>query len=78
MTIVLAILAAIFLAFAIVWEVKTGVLAESDYDLSNTEGDSGKTAVIKTNVLHAMTLVYFDPRLLPYASRGDLPYRGFN
>ena len=61
-----------------VWEVKAGVLAESDYDQSNTAGDSGKTAVIKTNVFHAMTLIYFDPRLLPYASRGDAPYRGFN
>ena len=61
-----------------VWEVKVGVLTESDYDLSNTAGDSGKTAVIKTTVLQAMTLVYFDPRLLPFASRGDVPYRGFN
>lgn len=61
-----------------VWEVKAGNLTERDYDLSNTQGDSGKTAVIRTSVLHAMTLVYFDPRLLPYAVRGDLPYRGFN
>ncbi len=62
-----------------VWEVKAGILKESDYDLSNTEGDSGKTAVIKTTVLQAMPLIYFDPRLLPYATRlGDAPYRGFN
>jgi transcriptional regulator with XRE-family HTH domain len=61
-----------------IWEMKTGVLTEKDYDLSNTEGDSGKTAVIKTKVLHEMTLIYFDPQLLPYASRGDVPYRGFN
>ena len=61
-----------------IWEVKAGVLTEADYDLSNTAGDSGKTAVIKTTVLQAMTLVYFDPRLLPFASRGDVPYRGFN
>lgn len=62
-----------------VWEVKVGVLQESDYDLSNTVGDSGKTAVIKTAVLQAMTLIYFDPRLLPYATRsGKTPYRGFN
>ncbi|MGH7942330.1 MAG: helix-turn-helix domain-containing protein [Limisphaerales bacterium] len=60
-------------------EVKIGILKESDYDLSNTEGDSGKTAVIRTAVLQAMTLIYFDPRLLPYATRaGDTPYRGFN
>jgi transcriptional regulator with XRE-family HTH domain len=62
-----------------IWEVKAGVLKESDYDLSNTEGDSGKTAVIKITVLQAMTLIYFDPRLLPYAAKsGGTPYRGFN
>ena len=61
-----------------VWEVKAGQLSQNDYDLSNTEGDSGKTAVIKTTVLRAMALIYFDPRLLPYASRGDTPYQGFN
>jgi len=60
------------------WEVKVGELSENDYDLSNTEGDSGKTAVVKTTVLRAMTLIYFDPRLLPYASSSDAPYRGFN
>jgi transcriptional regulator with XRE-family HTH domain len=61
-----------------VWEVKVGKLGVNDYDLSNTEGDSGKTAVIRTVVLRAMTLIYFDPRLLPYATRNDAPYRGFN
>jgi len=61
-----------------VWEVKIGELRKNDYDLSNTAGDSGKTAVIKTAVLRTMTLIYFDPRLLPYASRSDAPYRGFN
>jgi transcriptional regulator with XRE-family HTH domain len=61
-----------------VWEVKMGDLCENDYDLSNTEGDSGKTAVIKTNVLRGMRLIYFDPRLLPYSVGSDLPYRGFN
>jgi transcriptional regulator with XRE-family HTH domain len=61
-----------------VWEVKVGDLTENDYDLSTTEGDSGKTAVIKTAVLRAMALIYFDPRLLPYATRSDAPYRGFN
>jgi hypothetical protein len=60
------------------WEIKVGDLNQADYDLSNTEGDSGKTAVIKTTVLRAMTLIYFDPRLLPFATRIGEPYRGFN
>jgi hypothetical protein len=60
------------------WEVKVGDLSHADYDLSNTAGDSGKTAMIKTTVLRAMTLIYFDPRLLPFAARKGEPYRGFN
>ncbi len=63
---------------AFVWEVKAGRLGRSDYDLSNTEGDSGKTAVIKTAVLNAMTVVFFDPALLPYSGSGEGRYRGFN
>ncbi len=61
-----------------IWEVKVGGIGEGDYDVSNTAGDSGKTAMIKTTVLRAMTLIYFDPQLLPFAARGGEPYRGFN
>ena len=63
---------------AFIWEVKVGSLRQSDYDVSNTEGDSGKTAVIKTAVLNAMTLVYYDPALLPFAKSKDGHYPGFN
>lgn len=58
--------------------MKIGHLVPSDYDLSNTEGDSGKTAVIKTAVLNAMTLVLFDPALVPYATSKERLYPGFN
>jgi len=51
---------------AYIWEAKAGVLTAEDFDLSNTEGDSGKTAVVKTLSFDAMTLVYFDPALMPY------------
>lgn len=63
---------------AFIWEVKVGLLGHRDYDLSNTEGDSGKTAVVKTAVLNAMPLIYFDPSLLPYAAREEGGYPGFN
>jgi transcriptional regulator with XRE-family HTH domain len=63
---------------AFVWEVKAGRLAAADFDLSNTAGDSGKTAVVKTSVLNKMTLVFFDPKLLPYASSKDGTYPGIN
>jgi hypothetical protein len=50
---------------------------EQDFDISNTAGDSGKTAVIKTGIFNAMALVYYDPTYCPFASRGD-KYPGFN
>lgn len=62
---------------AFIWEVKIGRIREVDFDLSNTEGDSGKAAVIKTSVFNAMPLVYFDRDLLPYAL-GKGKYPGFN
>jgi len=60
-----------------VWEVKVGTLSEGDFDMSNTAGDSGKTAVIKTKVLNAMPLIYFDLDLLPYSKKTS-HYPGFN
>ena len=30
-----------------VWEAKYGYLRDADFSISNTEGDSGKTAVVK-------------------------------
>jgi transcriptional regulator with XRE-family HTH domain len=60
-----------------IWEVKVGVLRKEDFSLSNTEGDSGKTAVVKTDIFNGMSLVYYDPDLLPYGSR-DGKYPGYN
>jgi hypothetical protein len=50
-----------------VWEVRFGELFDEDFALSNTEGDSGKTAVVKKEAFDRMELVYFDQGLLPYA-----------
>ncbi|MEI8362164.1 MAG: helix-turn-helix transcriptional regulator [Betaproteobacteria bacterium] len=60
-----------------IWEVKVGTVRDVDFDISNTEGDSGKTAIIKSSVFNAMKLVYFDKRYCPYALRNDT-YPGFN
>ncbi|WAC48748.1 helix-turn-helix transcriptional regulator [Asticcacaulis sp. SL142] len=61
-----------------IWEVKVGVLTEDDFSISNTAGDSGKTAVIKTDVFNNMALVYYKPNLLPYKRGiGDI-YPGHN
>jgi hypothetical protein len=60
-----------------IWEVKVGEIEIGDFDISNTAGDSGKTAVLKTKVFNAMPLVYFDSGYCPFANkRGDYP--GFN
>ena len=61
-----------------IWEVKVGDLKEDDFSCSNTEGDSGKTAVIKTKYFNEMALVYYVPALLPYASKKDGLYVGYN
>ena len=50
-----------------IWEVRLGVLSQEDFSLSNTPGDSGKTAVIKTDSLDRLDCIYFDRRFLPYA-----------
>ncbi len=60
-----------------IWEVKVGQLKKEDFNLSNTEGDSGKTAVVKTDVFNKMALVYYDADLLPYGGRGG-EYPGYN
>lgn len=61
-----------------IWEVKVGTLTEDDFSCSNTEGDSGKTAVIKTEVHNQMSLVYYVPTLLPYRRGENDTYPGFN
>lgn len=50
-----------------IWEVRVGKLDINDFAISNTEGDSGKTAVIKGQSFKNMTVVYYDPRFFPYA-----------
>src|SRR5699024_1974175 len=50
-----------------IWEVRVGELSVDDFAISNTAGDSGKTAVIKTASFKTMAPVLFDPRFYPYA-----------
>jgi len=61
-----------------IWEVKVGKLEEDNFSCSNTEGDSGKTAVIKTEFFNKMHLVYYVPEFLPYAPQKDNTYVGYN
>ena len=61
-----------------IWEVKFGFLNQECFSCSNTTGDSGKTAVIRTEALNKMLLLYFDPDLVPYKHTINHPYKGFN
>jgi transcriptional regulator with XRE-family HTH domain len=55
-----------------IWEARLGELAEGDFSFSNTEGDSGKTAVIKSTSFDEMPVVYYDEMKCPY-KRGRKP-----
>ena len=55
---------------AVVWELRTGYLKEQHFNLSNTEGDSGKTAVINAEGLEMLKVVYVDLDIVPGAKRG--------
>ena len=61
-----------------IWEVKVGKVREEDFSCSNTAGDSGKTAVIKTDIFNKMHLVYYVPEHLPYVTKVNGGYVGFN
>ncbi|CAM3951539.1 helix-turn-helix domain-containing protein [Alkalicoccus chagannorensis] len=61
-----------------IWEVKCDYLEEEDFSESNTDGDSGKTATIRNKVHNKMSLVYFDPSIVPYSHSEKKPYVGFN
>lgn len=61
-----------------IWEVKIGYLSIDDFSISNTDGDSGKTAVITSTAHNNMSLVYFAPEFLPYKSRVGSTYPGYN
>ncbi|MGX1596552.1 helix-turn-helix domain-containing protein [Dietzia maris] len=54
-----------------VWEVRCGALTEDDFAVSNTAGDSGKTAVIKVPAFKNMTRVFYNPDHLPYKRRNS-------
>jgi hypothetical protein len=48
-----------------IWEVRVGELAEGHFNFSNTEGDSGKTAVINAAGMDNLKVIYFDPTRCP-------------
>lgn len=55
-----------------VWEVRCGLLKEEHFTESNTEGDSGKTAVVNAEGMEALKIVYLDENILPYTHRSRI------
>ena len=53
-----------------VWEVRVGVLNEQHFNISNTSGDSGKTAVINHEGMNALKPVFLDFSKCPYSHKG--------
>lgn len=52
-----------------IWEIRTGYLQPSDFSISNTPGDSGKTAVIRADGMSKLNILYFDPRYSPWSDK---------
>jgi len=51
------------------WELRFGYLEGSHFNISNTEGDSGKTAVINAAGMDALALVYLDRKRCPFTEK---------
>ncbi len=51
------------------WEVRFGRLELPHFNISNTDGDSGKTAVVNAAGMEALKVVYFDGRFCPYSPK---------
>lgn len=52
-----------------IWEIRFGFLEVKHYNISNTEGDSGKTAVVNAAGMEELQPVYFDAGRCPYSQR---------
>jgi hypothetical protein len=53
-----------------IWEIRFGYLEDSHFNLSNTPGDSGKTAVVNSGGMAALKLIYCDLEKCPMSRTG--------
>jgi hypothetical protein len=51
-----------------IWEIRLGRLDETDFNLSNTPGDSGKTAVVNASGMNKLQIIYCDLERCPYST----------
>jgi hypothetical protein len=60
-----------------IWEVRFGLLSEKHFNVSNTAGDSGKTAVVNWDGMQALKVIYQDSSLMPLTrAKGRAPTTG--
>ena len=59
-----------------IWEVRCGYLLLKHFNLSNTEGDSGKTAVVNAEGMKVLQVVYCDLERIPFSMRSK-SYRSY-
>lgn len=55
-----------------IWEVRFGWLGEQHFNLSNTVGDSGKTAVINSEGMAQLKIIYCDLNRCPYSPKSRI------
>lgn len=55
-----------------IWEIRCGYLEDEHFNLSNTAGDSGKTAVVNAKGMESLQVVYCDLVRAPLSPRGKL------
>ncbi|HKV33262.1 MAG TPA: hypothetical protein VJP89_03045 [Pyrinomonadaceae bacterium] len=60
-----------------VWELRAGWLTQEHFNLSNTPGDSGKTAVVNALGMRNLKVIYCDLEMFP-GSRTGRVYRALN
>ena len=53
-----------------IWEIRLGRLSPEHFNFSNTEGDSGKTAVINADGMNALNLAYCNLKFCPHSPSG--------
>ena len=53
-----------------IWEVRCGCLAEEHFSISNTDGDSGKTAVVNKEGMKELKVVFVDIERAPLSRNG--------
>ena len=53
------------------WEARFGYLEEKHFNLSNTPGDSGKTAVINKEGMNELKVIYVNLSICPYTKNSS-------